>query len=96
MNSQTPQGRGPSPPGSASRSCALHPFSAERLGTGDAGLVERERGRPAGGELRDAAQRVGVGERALELGVGDRVELAGVVAAGVADGPLALGVGPPR
>ena len=40
------------------------------------------------------AQRVGVGERALELGVDDRVELARLVAAGVADGLLALGVGP--
>ena len=33
-------------------------------------------------------------ERALELGVDDRVGLGGLVAAGVADGPLAFGVGP--
>jgi hypothetical protein len=44
--------------------------------------------------LRDAAQRVRVPERALELSVEDRVELARLVAAGVADGLLALGVGP--
>jgi hypothetical protein len=41
--------------------------------------------------LDDGAQRVEVGERALELGVGDRVEVARLVAAGVADGLSALG-----
>ena len=41
-----------------------------------------------------AAQRVRVGERALELGIDDRVEVARFVATGVADGLLALGVGP--
>ena len=65
---------------------ARHPLGAERLGAGDAGGVEHERGCPAGGELGDAAQRVGVGERALELGVDDRVDVARLVAAGVADG----------
>ena len=40
------------------------------------------------------AQRVGVGERAFELGVDDRVDVARLVAAGVADGLLAFGVGP--
>ena len=49
---------------------------------------------PAGDELGDAAQRVGVVERALEFGVDDRVDLARLVAAGVADGLLAFGVGP--
>ena len=39
-------------------------------------------------------QRVGVLERALELGVDDRVDVARFAAAGVADGLLALGVGP--
>ena len=42
----------------------------------------------------DAAQRVGVGERTLELGVDDRVDVARFVASGVADGLLALRVGP--
>ena len=42
----------------------------------------------------DAAQRVGVVERALELGVDDRVDLPRLVAAGLADGLLAFGVGP--
>ena len=46
------------------------------------------------GELGDASQRVGVGERAVELGLDDRVDVAWFVAAGVADGLLALGVGP--
>jgi hypothetical protein len=44
--------------------------------------------------LRDAAEWVGVCERALELSVEDRVELARLVAACVADGLLAFGVGP--
>ena len=56
--------------------------------------VECERGGPAGGELRDAAEGVGVLERALEFGVEDRVGLAGFVAAGVADWLLAVLVGP--
>ena len=38
---------------------------------------------------------VGVGERALKLGVDDRVDVASLVAAGVANRPLALGVGAP-
>jgi hypothetical protein len=49
---------------------------------------------PSGRELGDASERVGVGERAFALGVDDRVELARLMAAGVADGLLALGVGP--
>ena len=40
------------------------------------------------------AERIRVLERALELGVDDRVGVSGFVASGVADGPLALGVGP--
>jgi hypothetical protein len=44
--------------------------------------------------VRDAAQRVGILERALKLAVEDRVDLAGLVAAGVADEPLARGIGP--
>jgi hypothetical protein len=46
------------------------------------------------GELRDPAQRVGVVERVLEFGVEDGVGVAGLVSAGVADGLLALLVGP--
>jgi hypothetical protein len=49
---------------------------------------------PTGGELGNASERVGIGERAVELGVDDRVELARLVPAGVADGLLAFGVGP--
>jgi hypothetical protein len=48
--------------------------------------VKHERRRPPGGELGDAAERVGVFKRALELGVDGRVDIAGLVAAGVADG----------
>jgi hypothetical protein len=40
------------------------------------------------------AERVGVGECALELGVGDRVRVARLAPPGVADGLLAVGVGP--
>jgi signal transduction histidine kinase len=72
----------------------FHPLRAERLGAGDTAGVEHERGCPASGELGDASERVGVGERAVELGLDDRVELAWFVAAGVADGLLAFGVGP--
>ena len=56
--------------------------------------VDDKRGGPAGDELGDAAQRVGVAERALELGGDDRVDVAGLVAGGVADGLLARRVGP--
>ena len=94
MNSHTAARSAPSPPGSASRSLRAIALGAERFGAGHAGGVEHERGCPAGGELGDAAERVGVGERAFELGVDDRVELARLVAAGVADGLLAFGVGP--
>ena len=73
---------------------AGHAIGAERFGAGDAVGVEREGGAKPGGELRDPAQRVWVLERALELGVEDRVGLAGLVAAGVADRLLALVVGP--
>ena len=73
---------------------ARHPLAAERLGAGDAVGVEHEGGAPAGDELGDRAQRVGVCERALEFGVGDRVGLARLVAAGVADGLLAFAVAP--
>jgi hypothetical protein len=44
--------------------------------------------------LRDPAERVGDGERAVELGLDDRIDVAWFVAAGVADGLLALRVGP--
>ena len=71
-----------------------HPFRAERLAAGDAGRIEGERGAEPGGQLRDPPERVGVCERSLELGVGDRVQVVRLVAAGVADGLLALGVGP--
>ncbi|HYB25297.1 MAG TPA: hypothetical protein VEF89_01645, partial [Solirubrobacteraceae bacterium] len=73
---------------------AGHAFGAERFGAGDAAGVEDEGGGPASGELRDAAQRVWVLERALELRVEDRVGLAGFVAAGIADWLLAVLVGP--
>ena len=73
---------------------ARHPLAAERLGAGDAVGVEQERGAPARYELGDAAQRIGVVERALQFGVDDRVDLPRLVSAGVADGLLAVGVGP--
>ena len=84
----------------AARECvaelSCHPFGAQRLGAGDTGGIEHERGREPGSELGDSAYRVWVGERALELGVDDCVDMGGFMAAGVADGPLALGVGPAR
>jgi hypothetical protein len=49
---------------------------------------------PARDQLGDAVQRVGVLERAPQFRVDDRVEVARLSAAGVADGLLALGVGP--
>ena len=64
------------------------------LGAGDSVGIEDERGGEAGGELCDAAQRVGVLERAVQFGVKDRVDLSGFVAAGVADELLAVVVGP--
>ena len=73
---------------------ARHALGPQRFGAGDGGGVEHEGGCPAGGELGDASERVGVVERAFELGVDDCVELARFVAAGVADGLLAFGVGP--
>ena len=78
------------------RACefAGHALGAERFGAGDAVGVQHECCCPAGGELGDAAERVGVGERAVELGGEDRVDVAGFVAAGVADGLLAFLVGP--
>ena len=94
MNSQTAVRSGFSPPGSASRELAGDPLGAERLGARDAVGVEHERGGPAGGELRDSAERVGVVERSLQLGVEDRVGVTGFVASGVADGLLALAVAP--
>jgi hypothetical protein len=41
-------------------------------------------------------QRVGVLERSPQLGVDDRIDVARLSAAGVADGLLALGVGSSR
>ena len=73
---------------------AGHALAAQRLGSSDAGGVEHEGGGEAGDELDDAAQRVGVFEGALQFGVDDRVDLSGLVAAGVADRLLAVGVGP--
>ena len=73
---------------------ARHALGAERLGPGHAVGVEHERGAPARDQLGDAVQRVGVLERAPQLGVDDRVDVARLAAAGVADGLLALGVGP--
>jgi hypothetical protein len=55
---------------------------------------KHEGGAPAGDQPGDRAQRVGVCERALEFGVGDRVGLARLVAARVADGPLVFAVAP--
>ena len=94
MNSHTALRSERSPPGSASRSFPRHPLGAERLCSSDAGGIECERGAEPGGELRDPAQWIGVGECALELGVEDRVGVARLVATGVADGLLAFGVGP--
>ena len=65
MNSHTAARSAFSPPGRASRSLRRHSVCAERLGAGDAGGVEHERGSPAGGQLGDASQRVAVRERAL-------------------------------
>ena len=50
-------------------------------------------GCPAGGELGDAAERVGVGERTFDLGLDDRVDVSCLSGARVADGRLALAVG---
>ena len=69
-------------------------LGAERFGAGGAGGVEHEGGCPAGGELGNTAQRVGISQSAFELGLDDRVDVSWFVAAGVADGLLALGVGP--
>ena len=69
-------------------------LGAERFGAGGAGGVEHEGGCPAGGELGDTAERVGVSQCAFELGLEDRVDVSWFVAAGVTDGLLALGVGP--
>jgi hypothetical protein len=56
--------------------------------------VEHECGRPAGAEVGDPAQRAGVAQHALELGVDDRVDPAGLSSGAVADGMPALDVGP--
>ena len=58
----------------------------------DWGNLSTEGGGPAGGELRDPAERVGVVERALQFGVEDRVDMSGFVASGVADRLLAFAV----
>jgi len=73
---------------------ARHALGPQRFGPGHGGGIEHEGGCPAGRELRNTSERVGIGERAFERSVDDRVELAQFVAAGVADGALALGVGP--
>src|SRR5215218_6339674 len=73
---------------------AGHALGAERLGPRHAVRVEHERRAPARDELGDAVQRVGVLEGAPQFRVDDRVEVARLAAAGVADGLLALGVGP--
>src|ERR1017187_10201054 len=72
-------------PAFAPRKCvpelAGHVLRAGRLCAGDTAGVEHERGCPAGGELCDASERVGGGERAVELGLDDRIELAWFMAA---------------
>ena len=73
---------------------ASHGLYTERLCACDTGRVQDEGGSPASGKLGDAAERVGVRERPFELGVEDRVDVAWFVAARVADGLLAFGVGP--
>jgi hypothetical protein len=73
---------------------AGHSLCPERLGASDAVGVDREGGAEPGGEQRDPSEGVGVLQSALELGVDDRVGAARFVAAGVADGLLALRVGP--
>ena len=65
---------------------AAHALAAEHLGARDAVGVEHERGGAARDERGDAAQRVGLGERALELGLDDRVDRLRLVAAALADG----------
>ena len=73
---------------------AAHALAAEHLGARDAVGVEHERGGAARDERGDAAQRVGLVERALQFGVDDRVDGHRLVPAALADGPLAFGVGP--
>ena len=73
---------------------ARQALGAERLGPGHAVRVQEERRAPARDELGDTVQRVRVLECALQLGVEDRVNVAGSAAAGVSDGLLAFSVGP--
>jgi hypothetical protein len=94
MNSHADVRSGQSPPGSAPLSFRAIRSEPSALGARDAGRVEHDRGRPGPGELCDPAQWIGVGERALELGVDDHVDVGRFVAASVADRVLALGVGP--
>jgi hypothetical protein len=68
---------------------ATHSVRAERLGASDAGGIEHERGAQPRGELCDSPERIGVLDRALELGVNDGVRMLGLMAPGVAHGPLA-------
>jgi hypothetical protein len=95
MKSQTAARSGCAPPGRAS--CSRRALrGAERLGAGDAVGVEQERGGPAGDEAGDGAQRVGLGERGPQFGVDDRVDRARFAASAVADGALAVEIGPAR
>ena len=94
MNSQTAIRRALSPPGRASRSGrAIRSAPSAFVRVTPSGSSRNAAAQP-GGELGDPADRVGVGERTRELGLDDRVDVAWFVAAGVADGLLALGLGP--
>ena len=73
---------------------ARHPLCAERLGAGDAGGVEHERGAQRAASW--AMPRSGSGSASARSSSASTIAsmLARLVAAGVADGLLALGVGP--
>ena len=72
---------------------AFDPLRAESLGAGDAGGVEHECGCPRAASW--AMPRSGSGSAtALELGSDDQIGVARLEPAGIADGLLALGVGP--
>ena len=83
-----------SPPGRASRSfCAIRSVPSALVRVTPAGSkVDAAPSRAVSCAI--PAERVGVGECALELGVGDRVRVARLAPPGVADGLLAVGVGP--
>jgi hypothetical protein len=82
------------PAGEGVSELAGHALAPQGLGARDAVGVQDERGGRAGDELGDSAQRVGVLEGRVQLGVEDGVGVAGLAAAGLADWLLALAVGP--